>query len=542
MGANEPKSKRQGMKHCIAILLFLACAISDVSAQCATDRASWGKPRDAVISGHRAREWARSGHFEEAERLFKLSLEIYEQCLKPEDVHIRHARSQLSNFYNRRGRLDEAEHLLKRNLDVSRGLPLAHQYENELASFYEEHERFGEAEELLQQAFEKEAAGSRIDFSLGAQSVRLAMHYVKRGQSNEAERLSQHAIAIAVNNAARKFSSDRDDPFVHLSAELISQLKAVAALYDDQGQPSKAESLYKQIVAIFEEHLPQQLAKYQSALSAFAEFYHRRGRHEEAEPLLQRAIAIHHAEFVHSAGDKTNLQHLALLYREMRRYDEAEPILKRLLEIDEKTSGRNEAFIGASLILLGSLYAAQGKHDAAVTLYQRAREMMDGKQMAGEALAECLAKLGDSYEALGRMDMAKIYYDEAESKLLWFKLDARESSHHGAQPQPPQTDESILSALISLYIKRGRIDEAEPLARRMVTSVEEQYGPEHRTMAHPLQTIAGIYGKQGRFTEAEPHYQRALAIQERTRGADHPETRTLRMHLEAAQEKIEIRR
>jgi tetratricopeptide (TPR) repeat protein len=91
-------------------------------------------------------------------------------------------------------------------------------------------------------------------------------------------------------------------------------------------------------------------------------------------------------------------------------------------------------------------------------------------------------------------------------------------------------------------MKRGRIDEAEPLARRMVTSVEEQHGPKHRAMAHPLQTLADIYSKQGRFAEAEPHYKRAIAIQERTRGADHPETQTLRMHLEAAQEKIEIRR
>jgi tetratricopeptide (TPR) repeat protein len=422
LGSNEAKSKRQDMKHSIAILLFLACAISDVSAQCGADRGSWGKPKAAVVSGHRAREWARSGNFEEAERLFKLSLEIYEQCLKPEDVEIRFARSQLSKFYNRRGRLDEAEHLLKRNLEVSRGLPLADQYDDELASFYEEHERFGEAEGLLKRVLEKEAARWRSDLPLGFQSVRLAMHYVKRGQSNEAERLSQRAIAIAVNNAARRFSSDRDDPFVSLSAELMSRLKAVAALYDDHGQPSKAESLHKQIVAIFEEHLPRQLAKYQSALSAFAEFYHRRGRHEEAEALLKRAIAIHHAEFAHSPGDRPHLQHLALLYREMRRYDEAEPILKRLLEINEKTSGRNETFISESLILLGSLYAAQGKHDTAVALYQRAREIMDGKEMAGETLAECLAKLADSYEALGRTDMAKITMTKPKANCFGLSL------------------------------------------------------------------------------------------------------------------------
>src|SRR5262245_16557268 len=50
--------------------------------------------------------------------------------------------------------------------------------------------------------------------------------------------------------------------------------------------------------------------------------------------------------------------------------------------------------------------------------------------------------------------------------------------------------------------------EAQPLAEKLVTMTEEQYGPEEMQLTQPLANLATVHFKQGNFPAAIEHYQR----------------------------------
>jgi tetratricopeptide (TPR) repeat protein len=82
----------------------------------------------------------------------------------------------------------------------------------------------------------------------------------------------------------------------------------------------------------------------------------------------------------------------------------------------------------------------------------------------------------------------------------------------------------LLFETASYLQDRARYREAEALYRRALAIWEQQLGPEHPNVAHPLNDLAGLYRERGKYAEAEELYQRALAIREQQLGLVHPET------------------
>ena len=79
--------------------------------------------------------------------------------------------------------------------------------------------------------------------------------------------------------------------------------------------------------------------------------------------------------------------------------------------------------------------------------------------------------------------------------------------------------------------ERARYAEAEPLYQRALKIGEQQLGPDHPDVAHPLNNLANLYSEQGKYRDAEPLYQRALTIREQQLGPDHPYTKRVRENL-----------
>jgi len=70
--------------------------------------------------------------------------------------------------------------------------------------------------------------------------------------------------------------------------------------------------------------------------------------------------------------------------------------------------------------------------------------------------------------------------------------------------------------------ERARYGEAEPLYQRVLRIREQQLGPEHTSVAYPLNALANLYSYQGKYAQAESLYQRALRIWEQQLGPGHP--------------------
>jgi tetratricopeptide (TPR) repeat protein len=68
----------------------------------------------------------------------------------------------------------------------------------------------------------------------------------------------------------------------------------------------------------------------------------------------------------------------------------------------------------------------------------------------------------------------------------------------------------------------NRLDEAEPLYRRVIDIFEASLGKNHPNVATALNNLALLLQATNRLGEAEPLMRRALAIDEASLGNDHP--------------------
>jgi len=75
---------------------------------------------------------------------------------------------------------------------------------------------------------------------------------------------------------------------------------------------------------------------------------------------------------------------------------------------------------------------------------------------------------------------------------------------------------ACLGNLAELRLVQGRIEEAEPIARRCLGMRERSLGTNHPDVAETLRLVAAILRASGRDTEAEPLEARAGAILETT--------------------------
>ena len=81
----------------------------------------------------------------------------------------------------------------------------------------------------------------------------------------------------------------------------------------------------------------------------------------------------------------------------------------------------------------------------------------------------------------------------------------------------------LLNNIAHTFIRQGRFDEAEPLAKHALTIREKIFGYEHQHVASTLLTLSTIYYEQGLYTKAESFVRRAIDIYERSRGLHHPD-------------------
>ena len=76
----------------------------------------------------------------------------------------------------------------------------------------------------------------------------------------------------------------------------------------------------------------------------------------------------------------------------------------------------------------------------------------------------------------------------------------------------PSDVASDLNNLALLLTATNRLEEAEPLKRRVVGIIEKSYGPEHPNVAVALNNLGRLLQDTNRLEEAEPLYRRAVEI------------------------------
>jgi tetratricopeptide (TPR) repeat protein len=88
----------------------------------------------------------------------------------------------------------------------------------------------------------------------------------------------------------------------------------------------------------------------------------------------------------------------------------------------------------------------------------------------------------------------------------------------------PASDLESLNQQVLTLLRRGRFNDALPLALQALKLSEDVFGPEDATTATCLNDLGGVYENLGEYEKAEQVSERALKIREKVLGPEHPFT------------------
>ena len=114
---------------------------------------------------------------------------------------------------------------------------------------------------------------------------------------------------------------------------------------------------------------------------------------------------------------------------------------------------------------------------------------------------------------------------EAEAMYQWALESDKKHSEGEVDPDPnPDLTARIHNSLGNLYLKQGKLDEAEAMFQRALTGFEELSGSDIKYTMMVISNLGVLYEQQGKLAEAEALFKRALAWYTDTLGSDHMET------------------
>jgi len=289
-------------------------------------------------------------------------------------------------------------------------------------------------------------------------------------------------------------------------------LNNLAALYLALGDFGKAESLYRESLAIREKALGPRHPDVAQSLNNLGLIYYTLGAYGKAVPLYKRSLEILEEAYGPNSPEVVeNLTALGVLYRELGDLSKAEVFSKRSLEIKERVLGPEHPQVAVSLNNLAVVTYMLGDYKEAERLYKRSLKIVERAYGSEDPeVAACLGNLAMLYSSAGD-------YEQAEA-LLKRSLKISEKA---LGPEHPDVATS-LNNLGALYKALGEYDQAERMYERSLQIMERALGKEHPDLAKVLNNLGGFYLTFGQYAMAESCYKRSLEIKKKTFGPVHP--------------------
>ena len=242
------------------------------------------------------------------------------------------------------------------------------------------------------------------------------------------------------------------------------------------------------------------------------------GDYTRAEALYRRLLATDEASYGpdHPAV-ATDISNLAQVLKATNRPAEAEPLMRRALQIVEASPGPDHPNVAAVLNNIAQLLQDTNRLAEAEALMRRALQI--GEASYGPDHPEVASYLNN----LAQLLQATNRLAEAEP-LIRRALKIDEDSFGRDHPSVAIR----LNNLAQLLQATNRVAEAEPLLRRALQIHEASYGPDHPIVATDLNNLAMLLKATNRLADAEPLMQRSLEILvafKRATGHEHPRLR-----------------
>jgi serine/threonine-protein kinase len=275
---------------------------------------------------------------------------------------------------------------------------------------------------------------------------------------------------------------------------------ALGLLRVDQAKVADAERLVRDGLALLRRRLPPDHPAIARAVVALGKVLHERGRFDEAAQVLGEAVALRSRPGVSPLDLAAALGDLADAHHDAGRDDIADPLDERAIAIYRSELGENHPLVADRLSWLAesSLPRRQEKREE---YNRRAFEIIQA--WYGDDHPRTAVALSDYARAL----IAKKRLDEAEPLLR--KAIATLERFYG--PSSPQVAD-VIFALSSLLYFRGRYPEGAKLSARAGDIYLAAYGEQHRSYGMALVGEATNLLRIPEWPRAEALLRRALVL------------------------------
>jgi tetratricopeptide (TPR) repeat protein/CHAT domain-containing protein len=321
-----------------------------------------------------------------------------------------------------------------------------------------------------------------------------------KGEYNAALKIAESAVSICSKE------------FGHESTKNIKSLNALAVIYHQTGNYTKADTTYKECLFIVNKLFGQDNPFYATTLNSLAELYFQMNLYSKALPLQLQVIEIRKKILGEENIDYAkSLNNLARLYYTLGKYNEAEPLFIQVQSIYKSKLGDQNFDYSVLLSDLSLLYSMMSNYNKAIIIQIQAVQIT--KDLFGEnafEYANSLRNLAQIYLHTGQFRQA----DELNSQSLDIIKRQKGESHDYVFNLNIKADH---------YNRLGEYIKAEELYLEALSIRKRILGEEHPGYAASLALLAGQYNKMGNYDKSEALYLRALNIRKRVLGEENLE-------------------
>ncbi len=328
----------------------------------------------------------------------------------------------------------------------------------------------------------------------------MALIAAGRGHPSRAETLWKQALAVY-----------EQDPERH-AAQLASVLNHLGAVSRSTGRLIEASARFQRALDVAQKSAPDDERLIAGAMGNLALVLHDQGNLGDSEALYRDVLRRLVSRFGDEALDVAIVRNnLAMLLKSSGKFTEAEALARQALETNRRQRGNRDPETVTCVANLGLLYYEMALYDRAEPLYREALEARQEMQAVNPIeLGESLQNLGELYRVTGRLDAAEVLLNQALA--VW----------RGAEGERHPHIATALNNLALLSMAQRNWSRAQELYREAIDFRRQLLGDRHPDLATSMDTLAGLYRATGRPAEARPLCEQALNMRLAQLGESQP--------------------